>query len=99
MTYPVRRGGLKKDDIYLKIFNVKTPLVKKLPRQPGKRESRYAHPSSGEVSTVEESASVAAQDHTDTQNHDDRIELLDMQMVDMADEINQLKQLVEQLTS
>ncbi|NRB41321.1 MAG: hypothetical protein HRU20_23095 [Pseudomonadales bacterium] len=74
-------------------------LVQKLPRQPGKRDSRYVHLFSGEVNPVEASTSNSVQGITDTQNSGDRISLLEMQMADMQEEINQLKLLVEQLTS
>ncbi|NRB40683.1 MAG: DUF480 domain-containing protein [Pseudomonadales bacterium] len=86
----------------------KTPLVQKQERQPGKRDSRDVHLFSGEVSGGEAAASMpgsgsasnlaAVQCDTDTESHDDRISLLEMQVVEMADEIKQLKQLLESLT-
>ncbi|NRB39733.1 MAG: YceH family protein [Pseudomonadales bacterium] len=91
----------------------KAPLVQKLERQSGKRDSRYVHLFSGEVGGGEAFASMAGsgsasasasnpgavQCDTDTESHDERIELLELEMAEMADEIKQLKLLVEQLTS
>jgi uncharacterized protein YceH (UPF0502 family) len=39
------------------LANRSTPLVVQLPRQPGKREARYAHLLAGEVDMAQESAS------------------------------------------
>ncbi|NRB42332.1 MAG: DUF480 domain-containing protein, partial [Pseudomonadales bacterium] len=95
----------------------KMPLVQKLERQPGKRDCRYVHLFSGEVSdgisagdaagavvgsasvAGSGSASVAVRGDADMQSRDDRIELLEMQVAEMADEIKQLKQMLESLTS
>ncbi|NRB40676.1 MAG: hypothetical protein HRU20_19775 [Pseudomonadales bacterium] len=75
--------------------------MQKLPRQSGMGHSRYVYFFSGGFSVDESSASmpelgsVPASGISGTGNTDDRIALLEMQMADMAEEIKQLKQLVE----
>lgn len=70
-------------------------LVVKLPREPGKRESRYMHLFSGEVdindipNTAESTAVVGSE----------RIESLEQEIAQLKQEFAELKELVEQLTA
>ncbi len=69
-------------------------LVVKLPREPGKRESRYMHLFSGEVD-VESFATAAAP----VQGGDnERIEALEAEVSGLKEELAELRALVEQLT-
>ncbi|KOO09461.1 YceH family protein [Vibrio hepatarius] len=69
-------------------------LVVKLPREPGKRESRYMHLFSGEVD-VESFATAAAP----VQGGDnERIEALEAEVSALKEELAELRALVEQLT-
>lgn len=69
-------------------------LVVKLPREPGKRESRYMHLFSGEVD-VESFATAAAP----VQGGDnERIEALEAEVSALKEELSELRALVEQLT-
>lgn len=70
-------------------------LVVKLPREPGKRESRYMHLFSGEVD-VESFATAAAP----VQGGDnERIEALEAEVSTLKEELAELRALVEQLTN
>ena len=72
------------------------PLVAKLPREPGKRESRYAHLFSGlpQPSTV----SAKESDNIDTKASDrDRIDALEMQVYELQLSLDELRQKYEQL--
>jgi uncharacterized protein YceH (UPF0502 family) len=71
------------------------PLVAKFPREPGKRESRYAHLFGGEVEVVEES-------HPDDipaarPGSDIRLNRLEQQIADMRIEIDRLRQAISDL--
>ncbi|MBN3572149.1 YceH family protein [Vibrio neptunius] len=72
-------------------------LVVKLPREAGKRESRYMHLFSGgvdlEAMTAKSASSVQA-----TVN-DDRVEVLEQEVAMLKSEMAELRQLVEQLTA
>ena len=72
------------------------PLVAKLPREPGKRESRYAHLFSGlpQPSTV----SAKESDNIETKASDrDRIDALEMQVYELQLSLDELRQKYEQL--
>ncbi|WP_038176639.1 MULTISPECIES: YceH family protein [Vibrio] len=70
-------------------------LVVKLPREPGKRESRYMHLFSGEVDindipNIPESTAVVGSE---------RIEILEQEVAQLKQDLTELKELVEQLTA
>jgi len=71
------------------------PLVVKLPREPGKRESRYAHLFSGayQAPAVTE---IAAGKSTGSDR--DRIEALENIVLELRLEVDELRQKLEQLT-
>lgn len=69
------------------------PFVVKLPREPGKRESRFAHLLSGEV----EIPAPTATDITPKQNRSSesqRIDLLEIEVKELREEIELLKALI-----
>ncbi|UPQ89844.1 YceH family protein [Vibrio sinaloensis] len=68
-------------------------LVVKLPREAGKRESRYMHLFSGEVDIETVAAPVVSS------GGDERIEALEQQVQQLKQELSELKALVEQLTA
>ncbi len=70
------------------------PLVTRLPREPGKRESRYAHLFSGEVITESPPNMGAAM--PDTTQDADRIALIEKRLEAMQAEINSLKSRLEE---
>ena len=66
------------------------PFVARLPRQPGKRESRYAHLFSGDVETTEvhdELGTAGPLLHSDRE----RLEQLERQVAELAREVEDLK--------
>lgn len=71
-------------------------LVVKLPREAGKRESRYMHLFSGEVD-IETFASTSPM-QTSNSVDNERIEALESEVAELKSELAQLKSLVEQLT-
>ena len=75
------------------------PFVKRLLREPGKRESRYAHLFSGDVSGAEEHASAAGFADTEELEHaaSDRLNLLELRVAELEAEVKALKQLVSDL--
>lgn len=73
--------------------------VVKLPREPGKREARFAHLFSGEV-TFEELENEAPQHFkqaSHTNDHEERIKSLEEQVSVLQAEITDLKQLLDDL--
>ncbi|MEL7292245.1 MAG: YceH family protein [Pseudomonadota bacterium] len=68
-------------------------LVVKLPREAGKRESRYMHLFSGEVDIEAVAAPVVSS------GGDERIEALELQVEQLKQELSELKALVDQLTA
>jgi len=73
-------------------------LVVKLPREPGKRESRYQHLFCGEVD-VEQLAAVAAATATPSSGNVGRIEALEAEVNELKQELAELKSMVEDLLS
>ncbi len=69
-------------------------LVVKLPREAGKRESRYMHLFSGEVD-IEALATVAP---TAAGNNNSRLDELEREVASLKAELSELRSLVEQLT-
>ncbi|WP_019275433.1 YceH family protein [Vibrio coralliilyticus] len=72
-------------------------LVVKLPREAGKRESRYMHLFSGDVD-VEAMAATSASAVQPAVNSD-RVEALEQEVATLKSEMAELRQLVEQLTA
>ncbi|NVJ56090.1 MAG: YceH family protein [Vibrionaceae bacterium] len=70
-------------------------LVVKLPREPGKRESRYMHLFSGEVD-IESFATAAAPVQS---GDNERIDALEAEVSTLKEELAELRALVEQLTN
>jgi uncharacterized protein YceH (UPF0502 family) len=95
------------------IDHEKGSYVVKLERQPGKRESRYAHLFSGEVEDTattqvntepttdagEQASSPPPQSNANTSELEERVEVLEMTVDDLQSQIDQLKELLDQLTS
>ena len=75
-----------------KLMQRETPLVKILPRQPGTKESRYAHLLSGDVegyvAPPESASSEGAQD-------DERVARLESDLAELRREVADLRQQVE----
>ena len=69
------------------------PLVKMLPRQPGTKESRYAHLLAGEVEL--RTASADPQVAATSSNNDQRVAHLEATVREMRREINELRQQME----
>jgi uncharacterized protein len=76
-----------------KLMQREPPLVAMLPRQPGTKESRYAHLLSGEIDVAE----VASRSATPPVDHGDeeRISRLEEQVAVLHRELSDLKQTVE----
>ncbi len=69
------------------------PFVVQLPREPGKRESRYAHLLSGEVEVPAIPETMQATPALSQSNHE-RINQLEQQVQTLQQEIDELKELV-----
>lgn len=72
------------------------PFVVRLPREPGKRESRYAHLFSGEVEAA--SATELLQTAISPSGNE-RIEMLEQEVAQLRAELAELRQLVDDLTA
>ncbi len=72
------------------------PFVVRLAREPGKRESRYAHLFSGEVSGVDDSPYVATT--ADDSGQQQRIDLLEAEVAALRAELDALKAQVQALS-
>lgn len=74
------------------------PLVKRLEREPGKRESRYAHLLSGEV-IDSPAASVSLSTRSGAQGGlEQRVETLEQQVSDLTQQVAELNQMLDELT-
>lgn len=74
---------------------VQDSLVVKLPREAGKRESRYMHQFSGEVDVSEISLAMAPASGVPV--HDDRIDQLEIELSELKSEVSELRSLIDQL--
>jgi len=72
------------------------PLIVKLPREPGKRESRYAHLFSGPPQTSALSTAASVEIETEISDRE-RIELLEMQVYELQLSLDELRQKYERL--
>jgi len=77
------------------------PMVCKLEREPGRRESRFMHLLSGEVKADASHSSVTQTNSSSPQDEatHERIEALEQQVASMQEEINLLKKQWEELNS
>ncbi len=83
------------------------PFVVRLPRQAGKRESRYAHLFSGDVLAAEENAAGSEWDESGSlaspaefgRVSDGRLDGLEQRLVDLEAEVAALKQRLDDLTA
>lgn len=74
------------------------PLVKKLARQPGKRESRYVH-LLGDADIPDDfvPASDSDNDTIKTAGYEQRIAQLEKEMIDIRAEVSELKSMIDEL--
>jgi uncharacterized protein len=79
-----------------KLMQREPPLVAALPRQPGTKETRYAHLLSGEVESAMTPAVVSAAEAT---NGDDRVAQLETEVAALRREVAELREKVEGLLS
>ena len=79
-----------------KLMQREPPLVTALPRQPGTKETRYAHLLSGEV---EASESVPAVSSAVAADGDERVARLEAEIAALRQEVAELREKVEALTS
>lgn len=73
------------------------PLVSKLPREPGKRESRYAHRFGDELEVESTGATESAQVSAGGTPEDDRVSELESQILRLSEEVGELRARLEQL--
>ncbi|WP_299012975.1 DUF480 domain-containing protein [uncultured Photobacterium sp.] len=76
----------------------KGPYIVKLPREAGKRDSRYMHLFCGEVD-IETLATQAAPEAVGVSPTIERVAQLEAEVAEMKQEIAELKELIESLTS
>ena len=74
-----------------KLMQREPPLAAVLPRQPGTKESRYAHLLAGEAEVAAGSSSPAFQ----STGHDDRIGQLEEQVAGLRKEVRELREMFE----
>jgi uncharacterized protein len=86
-------GGLQK------LIERDPSLVSILPRQPGTKESRYAHLLSGSVESIAlPTAETAVQrESTASNQNDERIERLEAEVSDLRRQVNELNQKIQSL--
>ena len=77
-----------------KLMAREEPLVVRLPREPGKRESRYAHLFSGEPQVPEHAPATPIRRASPDK---DRIDELEQQVLELRQELDELRQKVESL--
>lgn len=77
-----------------------SPLVAKLPREPGKRESRYLHLFSGDVEQALSSAEPSTRPNLgQSEKLEQKVDDLEAKMKVMEQEVEALKDLLDDLTS
>ena len=67
------------------------PFVVQLPREPGRRESRFAHLLSGEVQVPQAAAAPATHESRPSGSQADRIERLEAAVAELQREVDELK--------
>ena len=77
-----------------KLMQREPPLAVMLPRQPGTKESRYAHLLSGEID-VAQMAAIHVASPSNSSGDDERIARLEEQVAALQREVSDLKQLFE----
>jgi uncharacterized protein len=83
-----------------KLMEREPPLVAVLPRQPGTKESRYAHLLSGQVESLPTSVAEAAfirRDAGEDAGHEERIAQLEATVAELRQEIAALRQKIDDL--
>lgn len=75
------------------------PLVKRLEREPGKRESRYAHLLSGEVADVPAAPAPLSTRSGGGAALEQRVETLEGQVKELTQQLAELTQMLDELTS
>lgn len=75
------------------------PFVMRLPREPGKRESRYAHLFCGDAGGADATAVRPADPEEQEHASSDRLNLLEQRVAELEAEVSALKKLVAGLTS
>jgi len=83
-----------------KLIEREPPLVAVLPRQPGTKEARYAHLLSGGVESIVAPAATASfrgGDGAQDSAHEDRISQLEATVVELRNEVAQLRQKIDNL--
>ena len=79
-----------------KLLERDEPFVAKLPREPGRRESRYMHLFSGEAPESPMAESAAAE--TASVSDRERLDRLERQVAHLTDELDRLKEALSELT-
>ena len=83
-------GGLQK------LMDREPSLAAILPRQPGTKESRYAHLLSGPVESIAVPAAEAPA-HRESSNNDERIDKLESEVSDLRRQVDELNQKIQSL--
>ena len=80
-----------------KLMEREPPLAAQLPRQPGTKESRYAHLLSGPVESVAFAAASEAAPAADGSASDERMARLEATVAELRQEVNALRQKIDDL--
>jgi len=87
-------GAGETDDVELALMNLATredgPFVAQLPREAGRRDSRYAHLFCGDIDVAASPAMPPAEPRT--RPHTERIERLEELVAELRQELNELKE-------
>lgn len=76
------------EETLAKLMEREEPFVARLPREPGRRESRYAQLLCGEIPA----ATPSGADAEAIQSDRERLDLLERRVAELADELDGLKQ-------
>ncbi len=79
-------------DFYRLMDRKDGPFVIKFPREPGKRDSRYAHLLSGEVEAPEITSAPVQTNPASSQSDHERINQLEQQVQALRQEVEMLKE-------
>ena len=87
------------EELLLNLADRDPPLVMRLPRQPGRKEHRYAHLLAGESDIEQAASTIPEAARIKVQAEDERISRLEKEVVEMRDELAEVRRQLAEFKS
>ena len=87
------------EELLLNLADREPPLVMRLPRQPGRKEHRYAHLLAGESDIEQAASTIPEAARIKVQAEDERISRLEKEVVEMRDELAEVRRQLAEFKS